>query len=786
MNLSLEVKKFMNNEHTGEFVNVVLPSELPVDRTEVREHNRDKNAAHTAKNVADNKARLASKARERVENTTKLRSLKEEELTEAKAILEDIVSQQRAMQPDLDQKRDAYDKAAADFDEKNSIYTVKLESFEAMESAYNAAVEAENAALLVLNDCRANFSGAESALAAAKEDGVRHEGRLSSTRSEVAETRVLYEKAAEEAKDIAAVENEKTARFNSLSEEAAERLAISKKEAKRLSDAQKNVVSTAKEYTKAASDHASVLEALTDAENQVKESDRADKDALKARASSLRSKLAAAAARMENADAAKKNAEKELSDAEEANDAAQVEYNKIREILNSSKAELDDVKARSAALQAKAAEAQAKYSSVSSSFEKSQGDVEYAAMDVKNREADLVNNKKALLNAETDVSRRHEDVLSAREEMEKSRSVMNDKLTIMRKSEKVYNTKKAAFDSINSSYQMAERDRRTQKNVCDRLEIELRQLNDQLEDDINARDNALEEARYSEEEAERKRLSIRAINSKYETVKIHYLQQGKGEDILLIHSVGQSLYTFRELISRLSSKFRVTAIDLVGFGYSEKPYYFGYSLNEMADFIARFMDAMEMETAHLFGFSMGAGYVINFAKRYPQRVGRIVLLSPGGITPDMPASIKSLESRIFGGIASRLISYKSVKKMLSECYFDLTNHTDDLVNEYYKPISNPDSKRIIRTCVTCYDDEEVIHSLRDVNAPTLLLWGNEDKWHTPDMANLFRAVMPNVNYTLVRNAGHLAHEEKADRIAQLIKNFIPCGYDGEEEETSFQ
>jgi pimeloyl-ACP methyl ester carboxylesterase len=46
--------------------------------------------------------------------------------------------------------------------------------------------------------------------------------------------------------------------------------------------------------------------------------------------------------------------------------------------------------------------------------------------------------------------------------------------------------------------------------------------------------------------------------------------------------------------------------------------------------------------------------------------------------------------------------------------------------------------------------------------------------------------MPNVNYTLVRNAGHLAHEEKADRIAQLIKNFIPCGYDGEEEETSFQ
>ena len=786
MNLSLEVKKFMNNEHTGEFVNVVLPSELPVDRTEVREHNRDKNAAHSAKNVAENKARIASKAKERVENTAKLRSLKEEELTEARAILEDIVSQQRAMQPDLDQKRAAYDKAAADFDEKNSVYTVKLESFEAMESAYNAAVEAENAALLVLNDCRANFSGAESALASAKEDGVRHEGLLSSSRSEAAETRVLYEKAAEEAKEAADLESEKTARFNALSEQAAEKLAVSKKEAKRLADAQKTLVSAAKDYTRSSADHASVLEALTDAENQAKEPDRADKESLRAKASSLRSKLAAVASRLENADAAKKKAEKELADAEEANDRAQVEYNKINEILNSCRAELDEAKAKSAAAQARAAEAQARYSSVSSSFEKSQGDVEYAARDVKIRETDLVNSKKALLNAETDVKRRHEEVLTAREEMEKSRSVMDDKLTLMRKSEKVYNSKKAAFDTVNNSYQMAERDRRTQKNVCERLEIELRQLSDQLEDDISARDNAFEEARYSEEEAERKRLSIRAINSKYETVKIHYLQQGKGEDLLLIHSVGQSLYTFRELISRLSSKFRVTAIDLVGFGYSEKPYYFNYSLNEMADFIARFMDAMEMETAHLFGFSMGAGYVINFAKRYPARTGRIILLSPGGITPDMPASIKSLESRIFGGIASRLITYKSVKKMLSECYFDLTNHTEELVNEYYKPIAAPESKRIIRTCVSCYDDEEVIHSLRDVNAPTLLLWGNEDKWHTPDMANLFRAVMPNVNYTLVRNAGHLAHEEKADRIAQLIKTFIPCGYDGEEEETSFQ
>ena len=200
----------------------------------------------------------------------------------------------------------------------------------------------------------------------------------------------------------------------------------------------------------------------------------------------------------------------------------------------------------------------------------------------------------------------------------------------------------------------------------------------------------------------------------------------------------------------------------------------------MADFIARFMDALEIEAAHVFGFSMGAGYVINFAKRYPDRVGKIVLLSPGGITPEMPSSIRSVDNRLFGGIAARMINYKAVNKMLAECFFDLTHHTDDLIDEYYKPIASPEAKRVIRTCVSCYDDEEVIHSLRDVNAEALILWGSEDKWHPTDMSNLFQTVMPNVKYTLVRNAGHLAHEEKAERVAQLIKLFIPCGYTEDE------
>ena len=780
MNLSLEIKKFMNNEHTGEYVTVVLPSELPIERSEVREVNKDKSAAHSAKSVADNKARIASKAKERAANTQKLHDLKQEELDEANAVLEDIVSQQKAMQPDLDEKRDRYEDSRADYDEKNGVYSFKYEAYKALEEAYNAAVEAERTANLVLNDCRANFSGAESALASAKEHGMRHEGLLSSSRSEVAENKVLADNARNEAREASRLESEKREQFNELSETTAQLLAVFKRENRRFNECQKALASSQKECTKANADYASTSEALASVESQINQTSRTDIEALKSRASNLRAKLEAANVRVSNAEAERAANETSLEYAQESRSRAEINYNKSNEMTSICKAELDDLHAKAAAAAAKAAEAQARLSSVSMSFEKSRDEVETSARDVKNMEAGLVGSKKALLNAESDVERRHEEVLRTREELENARSAMDEKRAIMQKSEALYKAHKEAFDSINSSYQMAERDRRTQKNICERLKTELKMLSDQLEDEIAARDAAVNDAESSSAEAERRRLSVRTINTRNETVKIHYIQQGKGEDIILVHSIGQSLYTYRELISKLSSKFRVTALDLVGFGYSEKPYYFNYTLDEMSDFIERFMEAMGMETAHIFGFSMGAGYVINFAKRYPDKVGKVVLLSPGGITPEMPSSIRSIDSRLFGGIAARMINLKSVRKMLSECYFDLTNHTEDVVDEYYKPIATPETKRVLRVCVGNYDDEAVIHSLKSVTADTLLLWGNEDKWHPTDMANVFRTVMPNVNYTLVRNAGHLAHEEKAERVAQLIKQFIPCGYNEDE------
>lgn len=777
MSLSLEVKKFINSEHTGQYVSVVLPSELPVERAEVREVNRDKSAANSARNVADNKARLAAKAKDKAEQTLRARNSKQEEYEEASRILDSLKNKRDSLKPDLDDKRAEYERVNADYQQKNRVYTKARDEYLKIEADYNKAVEAEETANNLLEDSRAKKSGAEAALTAAKEGGKKNESELSSAKNEAenakvkaAEALALYEAAAK-------AEADADEEYKRLVNSVAELLSFQKEEAKRAADCQKQLAAAAKELTKASAEYSSASEAVSSTELLINTNPKYDNDAQKAKLASLKEKQAAAKAKFDAAQSASATVEEAARAADSARNEALNKYSEENERLLASKAKLDELKIKTQEASLKSSEAKQRSEATSFGYERSQGAVKDSADAVKGRQQDVIDAEQALSKAEGEIKTRREDVQRIKAELEKAKAVMDEKQGISSKSEKETSSLRSAYEKALALFESADGKYSEMKDRCEVISRDLDSLDRQLQSDRKASRSAADEAAESQEEAEKLRASVRTISTKYETANIHYLQQGVGEDIILIHSVGQSLYTFRELINKLSGNFRVTALDLVGFGYSDKPYYFDYTMDEMADFIDRFMTELGINTANFYGFSMGAGYVVNFARRYPERVERIVLMCPGGITPEMPLSVRMLQSKLFGGLASRLYNYKSLQKMLTECFFDLTCLTDDLLTEYYRPASMPDCRRVVHTCIQNFDDEALLNSLRDVGAETLLLWGNEDKWHPTEMADIFRNVLPNVTYNVVRNAGHLAHEEKADKVAQLIKTFIPCGYE---------
>ena len=262
-----------------------------------------------------------------------------------------------------------------------------------------------------------------------------------------------------------------------------------------------------------------------------------------------------------------------------------------------------------------------------------------------------------------------------------------------------------------------------------------------------------------------------------EETRVHYLEAGVGEPLLLLHTVGQSLYTWRNVFNALSEHYRVIAIDLLGHGYSGRPEQFDYTIAEQTEALRMFMDAKGIESAHIAGFSMGAIYALDFVIKYPDRVGKGVLVSPGGITQEMPLAVRMLQSPLFGGLACRLYNRRTVERLLSECFFDLTNINEEMLDLYYSTVADPYSRKAIQLSVTNFDEQEVEKALRSVEAAVLILWGGEDKWHNPDSSELYHAIMPNAQFAVVRNAGHLLHEEKAQRFVDAILEYIPAPVD---------
>lgn len=258
-----------------------------------------------------------------------------------------------------------------------------------------------------------------------------------------------------------------------------------------------------------------------------------------------------------------------------------------------------------------------------------------------------------------------------------------------------------------------------------------------------------------------------------EETTIHYLESGVGEPLLLLHSIGQSLYTWRNVFSDLSENYRVLAIDLPGHGYSGRPDTFPYTMDATAELIAAFLDAKGIDSAHMVGFSMGAMYMLQFLALYPERVANCIAIAPGGITDEMPGLAHKLCKPLVSVFARNLYTAGDVKKLLCECVSDPALIDERTVKQYYEPVSDGLSREALMYALRNFDMERVAEGLIDVDHEVLVLWGREDAWHLPAGSVYFQGVLQNGRYYLVRGAGHLLQEEAPEKLLEIIYSYIP-------------
>jgi pimeloyl-ACP methyl ester carboxylesterase len=262
-------------------------------------------------------------------------------------------------------------------------------------------------------------------------------------------------------------------------------------------------------------------------------------------------------------------------------------------------------------------------------------------------------------------------------------------------------------------------------------------------------------------------------------LRLCYQEAGAGEAVLVLPGLGTSIDYWQYLIAALAPHYHVLAVDLPGFGKSDKPDA-GYELSWMADEIIAFLDAKGVRRASVVGGSMGGHLGLILALDHPERVSKLVLMgsvgnweAPG---PLLDAAIRMLwrDDLATNFLRERWPEFyaKMFKRQtpLTEAIFhyDMALRADA---RKYAPQGRA-SSRAFRSILysSCRD------RLGEVACPVLLVWGEEDTIHkAAEVGMYFREHLPDSRLVVVPDAAHEVMVDQPDVFNGLVLRFLRSG-----------
>jgi pimeloyl-ACP methyl ester carboxylesterase len=264
------------------------------------------------------------------------------------------------------------------------------------------------------------------------------------------------------------------------------------------------------------------------------------------------------------------------------------------------------------------------------------------------------------------------------------------------------------------------------------------------------------------------REAFTGVGSRYVWVqghRIHYLEEGpaSGQPVVLVHGLGGRSEDWRNLAPYLArAGFHVYMPDLLGYGRSDRPTDFSYSVRDEAGVILAFLDAERLEKIDLGGWSMGGWVAQIVANEAPERINHLMLFDSAGLnipptwdtalfTPDTAAQLGALESlltphpdRIPGFVAADILRISARNGWVT--------------------------KRAIASMWTGRDVTDAL--LPKLEMPVLLVWGEKDALIPLDQGKTMHRLVPQSQLAVIPGCGHLAPVECAPEVGPKVVAFV--------------
>jgi 4,5:9,10-diseco-3-hydroxy-5,9,17-trioxoandrosta-1(10),2-diene-4-oate hydrolase len=255
---------------------------------------------------------------------------------------------------------------------------------------------------------------------------------------------------------------------------------------------------------------------------------------------------------------------------------------------------------------------------------------------------------------------------------------------------------------------------------------------------------------------------------------------GGGLPLVMLHGGGpgaSAWSNFGACLERFAEDFRVLLVDQPGFGGSDKPTIEGHFFTYAADKLAALLDELGIERVHLLGNSLGGGTATRFALKYPKRVGRLVLMGPGGLqqnlfSPDPTEGIKRLFE--FGGDPTP----ERMRAFISTMVHNQALVTDELVEERFASATEPGRAEAMASMGASFMNPDTVEEgmlwreAYKIRQHTLLTWGREDRVNPVDGAFLALKLIPKASLHVFPNCGHWAQIEAAEAFHAVTRGFL--------------
>ena len=274
---------------------------------------------------------------------------------------------------------------------------------------------------------------------------------------------------------------------------------------------------------------------------------------------------------------------------------------------------------------------------------------------------------------------------------------------------------------------------------------------------------------------------------KYKDHNIFYLDEGRGEVIVLIHGFPTASWDWHKLWPSLTSRFHVVTLDMMGFGFSDKPLKYKYTIHNQASLFETILVDLGVKDVHILAHDYGDTVAQELMARYIDRKGtgqeglniHSLCLLNGGLFPEThrPLRIQKLLKKPIGRFLVPFMGKSRFRKSFEAIFGQNTQLSQNELDECWDLLTHRSGKRMLPRLIRYMDErvkyrERWLGALQKAGIPLRLIAGEADPVSGKEMVNRYNELIPHPDIILLKDIGHYPHIEAPDLVLKHYFQFV--------------